>query len=345
MTAELLPLERALATNWPPELWCDVSVVAAVSGGADSVALACALVKFKREFGGPGRLCVAHFNHRLRAEADGDAEFVRRLAGQLGVAYECCESDAAAPAASRGDGIEAAARQERYAFLRQAAERLGARYVATAHTADDRVESILFNILRGTGLAGLDGIPRARPLSAAVTVIRPLLEVRRSELLSYLDARGQGYRVDLTNRSLDFTRNRLRHELLPALREQYRFDIDHSLLRLGNIAADAQRLIERLAEELLDRCLLPNEAGSTGVVRLDTRPLHHQDRHLIREMFVILWRRQGWPLQAMGFHKWDALAVLSLATEPSPTGGIVKAAFPAGMIAERCKSELILRSP
>jgi tRNA(Ile)-lysidine synthase len=123
--------------------------------------------------------------------------------------------------------------------------------------------------------------------------------------------------VDPTNTSLDFTRNRLRHELLPRLREQFHFDIDNSLLRLANIAGDAQQLIERLAEELLDRCLLPNESTTDRSIRLDSRPLKIQDRHLVREMFVTLWRKQSWPLRTMGFDEWNRLAGMSEGDDPA----------------------------
>ena len=96
----------------------------------------------------------------------------------------------------RGDGIEAAARDSRYGFFQNVAERNGARYVATGHTADDQVETVLFNVLRGTGLAGLAGIPRARPLGLAASVIRPLLTVSRAEVIKYLAEIDQSYRID-----------------------------------------------------------------------------------------------------------------------------------------------------
>jgi tRNA(Ile)-lysidine synthase len=306
--------EAALAASWPTQTWCDVSVVLAVSGGADSVALACGLAKLKSSATGHGRLVVAHFNHRLRAEADDDATFVRSLAAQLELPFELDAADVAAAATKHGDGIEAAARAARYRFLRQTAERLGARYVVTAHTADDQIETILFNVLRGTGLSGLAGIPRARPLSDAVSVIRPMLNVRRCEVLAYLKTIEQSYRTDATNECRDFTRNRLRHELLPLLREQYQFDVDGSLLRLASIAGDAQSLIEEQARELLDRCVLPPKSTTDAAICLDVCPLQNQHHHLVREMFVTLWRQQNWPLQAMGFEQWDAVADLAQAT-------------------------------
>lgn len=321
------------------EGWRDVSVIVAVSGGADSVSLVRALATLKRLSGGAGQLVVAHFDHRLRADSSLDAEFVERLAGKLGLPFELGSADVSAAASRDGDGIESAARTARYDFLLRAAERRGARYTATAHTADDKIETTLFNILRGTGLAGLAGIPRVRALSAAVTAIRPMLGLRRNEVLEYLQAIGQEHRNDPSNASLDYTRNRLRHELLPTLRDGYHFDIDNSLLRLSQVAADAQRLIERLADELLDRTLIPSDSTLPATVRLDLRPLQTQDRHLVREMFVALWRRQGWPMQAMGFQKWNQLAEVAITSQVA-SSAVHKTVLPDGVLMVRHQDQL-----
>ena len=171
----LHPLETRLAEAWPPEDWQDVTVLVAVSGGADSVALLRAIVALKTA--GEGRLVAAHLNHQLRpAEAEADQALVVELCRRLGVACEVgrVRLDLAGPEGR--DGLEAAARRARYQFLEATAARLGARFVVTAHTADDQAETILHRILRGTGIGGLSGMARARPLGPA-TLIRPLLAV------------------------------------------------------------------------------------------------------------------------------------------------------------------------
>src|SRR5262249_48782964 len=139
--------------------------------------------------------------------------------------------------ATASDGVEAAARQARYEFLAKTAHECGARYIATAHTADDQVETILFNVLRGTGLAGLAGIPRMRTLNESTTLIRPLLDFKRSEIISYLATLNQPYRDDETNQLLDYTRNRIRHDLIPILERDYNPRVRESLLRLAQAAA------------------------------------------------------------------------------------------------------------
>jgi tRNA(Ile)-lysidine synthase len=331
---------QQLSAAWPFEDWRDVTVVAAVSGGPDSVALLRGLATLKTAGGGLGRLIVAHFNHGLRADAADDARFVAALAGQLGLPCQIGERAPHAGNVNEGDGVEAAARRDRYAFLQRVSQQFGARFVATGHTAEDQVETVLFNILRGTGLAGLAGIPRARLLSDAVSVIRPMLGIRRSEVLNYLVAINQAYRTDSTNASSDFTRNRIRHELLPLVREQFNSDVDSAIARLSRVASDAQQTIERLAGDLLDRCRLRRDA-SVDAVSVDVAKLGNSDRHLVREMFVILWRQMNWPLQSIGFDECDLLA--AMATSDGADSSVArKREFPGGVMVERVRSELRL---
>jgi tRNA(Ile)-lysidine synthase len=282
-----------------------VTVLAAVSGGADSVALLRALgaVGPKR----PGRLVVAHFNHRLRTEADEDELFVRELTQTLNLQCVVGHSERRTT-----DGrTEDAARQARYEFLRLTAAEVGARYVATAHTADDQAETVLQRIVRGTGIAGLAGMRRARELCPGITLIRPLLGVRRSDLLGYLQALGQPFREDATNAERRFTRNRLRHELLPQLARDYNPNVAEALLRLSKLAGEAQTMVdERVVELLRDSCFEANRV-SFQVARLAEAP-----RYLVRELLVAAWRRQGWPEQAMGFDEWESLADLLLSPDP-----------------------------
>ncbi len=344
--ATRLSFEAALAADWPPDQWRDVTVLLAVSGGPDSVALLRAMSALKHQAGGAGRLAVAHFNHRLRADADEDARFLQALAERLDLPLELGEAKVGQLAGA--NGIEAAARDCRYAFLQVAAEKLGARYVAIGHTADDQIETVLFNFLRGTGLAGLGGIPRARALGPAVSLIRPLLGMRRAAVMEYLAAIDQPYRIDSTNASSEFARNRLRSELLPMLREMFQWDVDQSMLRLSALAGEAQSAIEELAGGLLDSAaspgtiaaMVPATPGLGARVIVKTAVLGPVDRHLIREMFIALWRREGWPQQNMGFVEWDALAEMVLA--PKGHASTQKRCFPGGIVAEHNQEFLTL---
>jgi tRNA(Ile)-lysidine synthase len=301
--AALHEFERCVAAAWPPEGWLDVAVVVAVSGGADSTALLHALATLRN--GQPG-LVVAHYNHRLRGqESDDDEQFVGELSQRLGLPSEI----GSAPSTLRTVecGREAAARRHRYRFLRAVADRWGARYVVTAHTADDQVETMLHRLVRGTGLRGLAGIPRTRAISPLTVVVRPLLGVTRAQVRLYLDELALPCREDSTNRLTRHTRNRIRHELLPVLRRDYNPAADAAVLRLGDLARQAQEVIDRLVESLISECLVHR---SEDEVELRTHSLASQPRFIVREVLISLWRGQPWPLRAMDERKWQQLGQL-----------------------------------
>jgi len=302
-----MQLETALTGAWPAAEWRDVHALLAVSGGADSVAMLRAAWAAKQRFGGEGRLYAAHFNHGLRpADASADETWLAALCNRLEVPLEIGRCDVTALAAEQGDGLEAAARVARYEFLRGSAERLGTRFVAVAHTADDQVETVLHRLLRGTGVAGLAGMPRVRPLSPTVTLVRPMLSVRRADVLKYLAAIDQDYRTDASNADPRFTRNRLRHDLLPRLRAEYNVDVDQALVRLATQADESQQLIARLAHALYVRGM----KMSAGNISVDCSALAGDLPILVREACKTAWGVVGWPQQNMGFEAWCQLAAL-----------------------------------
>ncbi len=331
------PLEFRLAQQWDPSEWADVSLLLAVSGGSDSVALLRAMHRLKTS--GEGRLLVAHFNHRLRGpESDRDEAFVVELCCRLQIPCEVGSPGPRHLAAGQGEGLEGAARRHRYAFFQRTAARLGARYVVTAHTADDQAETILHRIVRGTGIAGLAGMARARPLGPAATLMRPLLGFRRGELLAYLDDLGQPYRVDSSNRDTRLTRNRIRLEVLPRLAEACNPAVVEALVRLGQLAGEVQHVVAGLVDGLLDRCVV---AAPDGPVRIPLAPLASQPRYVVRELMIAVWQRQQWPLQAMGFAEWDLLAEMAL-TPPSGPRASSRRTLPGEILAERAEGELHL---
>ena len=332
----LHPFEARFAEAWPPSDWAEVTVLAAVSGGGDSVALLRAMAAVKS--GGAGRLCVAHLNHRLRPGAEDDERFVVDLCRRLGIACEVGQLDSARLAGA--NGIEAAARAARYRFLEKVAGRCGARFVATAHTADDQAETILHRIVRGTGIRGLSGMARTRPLGHAV-LIRPLLTTRRDELIAYLDAIRQPYRHDPSNSDPRFTRNRIRHQLLPRLKRHFNAEAVESLLRLGSLAGEAQAVIDDLVDESFDGCVSVEGAEE---IRIDLVQLAVRSgadirggRYLVRELLMAAWRRAGWTMQSMGMLKWDELCQMAL----SPTVP-AKSVFPGGIVVEVTGGEMRL---
>src|SRR6185295_17768207 len=154
---------------------------------------------------------------------------------------------------------------------------------------------VLQRVVRGTGIAGLAGIPRARALGPAVTLIRPLLDVRRSEIALYLTSIGQPWREDASNAEMSFQRNRIRNELLPLLERDHNRAVVEALLRLAKLADDAQQVIDEQAALLLAAAV--TSSGGDRVT-IDCQKLASRPRHLVREMLLALWTEQAWPLQS-----------------------------------------------
>jgi tRNA(Ile)-lysidine synthase len=274
----------------------------AVSGGPDSVALTCALAPL-------GDITLAHLNHQLRgAESDGDEAFVRDLACRLGVA--CITHAVNVAALAIGDNLEAVARRTRYAWLEGVARERAIGMVATGHTASDQAETVLHRIVRGTGLEGLRGIAAARPLSDAVTLVRPMLQVRRADVLAYLDEIGQPARHDSSNDDLTLTRNRLRHQLLPQLIQEYNPKIEEVLVRLAQQADEVFAEEEQRGEALLRQAECPEAAP--GQVHLDAACLKAAPSRPLRAMLRALWRREGWPTGAMSAEHWYGVEAVCL---------------------------------
>ncbi|MBI1886682.1 MAG: tRNA lysidine(34) synthetase TilS, partial [Chloroflexi bacterium] len=223
----------------------------AVSGGPDSSALLLVLARLREALSLD--LTVAHFDHRLRSveEREGDTAFVRGLADHLGVGFVQDSGDVRAYAKDQRLSLEEAGRRLRYRFLVEEAARLGAGAVAVGHTAGDQAETVLLHIVRG---AGLDGLAGMRPLSPwpfgeGPSLARPLLCLHRRETERYCREVGIEPRQDPTNLLLEATRNRVRHQLLPALRE-LNPRIEEALLRLADAASADSRYLDDVAEGL-----------------------------------------------------------------------------------------------
>lgn len=215
-------------------------VLVALSGGPDSVALLW-LLRESLPLVGADLAGVAHLNHRLRGlESSGDEAFCRTLAGQLGLRCDVERCDIAALAASLRRSIEAVAHDVRYEFLDRARVRLGATLVATGHTADDQAETMLWHLARGAGVRGLAGIRYRRD-----RVIRPLLDLSRAELEEWLGERGLAFRLDSSNQDRRFTRNRIRHHVLPTLTSAVSPRAVEALARAARLAADEDEFLEQ----------------------------------------------------------------------------------------------------
>jgi tRNA(Ile)-lysidine synthase len=237
------------------------TVLAAVSGGPDSCTLLLALHELHCN------MCVAHLHHGLRgADADEDANFVVELCRVLDVPVHVGKGDVRARMRTTGQSTEHAARDLRYQYLFDQAEIFGAHKIATGHTKDDQAETVLQRIVRGTGSRGLAAIPYSRD-----KIIRPLLDCSRSAITDYLSTKNVVARIDSSNFTTEYSRNRVRHELLPLIQKRFNTRAVDALVRLSAIASAEYDYMSRVAAEWLDgRLSLPIsdlEALHTAVQR------------------------------------------------------------------------------
>jgi tRNA(Ile)-lysidine synthase len=257
-------------------------VVAGVSGGPDSLCL----LEVMRRAGYP--VVVAHFNHRLRPEADAEAEAVARRARTLGLPFETGAADVGAHAAANGQSVEEAARTLRYRFLFAVARKHTAQAVATGHTADDQVETVLMHFLRGAGLDGLKGMqPRTLLLvfDPEIPLVRPLLGWRRADTEEYCRKHDLRPSYDASNADPAYFRNRLRHALIPEL-EKYSPHFKDNLLRTALALQGDHALLEEVVE-MAWRQAVP--ASGLGWVAFDRRVLAEAPSGLRRALI----RRAG----------------------------------------------------
>lgn len=259
-------------------------VGAAVSGGADSVALLHLLLELRQELGVV--LCALHFNHKMRgAESDEDECFVARLAKAHGLELLAGCGDALRHAEQKRMGLEAAARALRYGWFREVLEGGRLNCIATAHTLDDQAETVLLRLMRGAGTRGMASIyplhsgekqaTGSRPRTASV--VRPLLEVRRAEVEEYLRGLGQEWREDASNQELRFVRNRVRHQLLPLLERDYRPGLAHVLADAAEVSRVEEEYWAEQVRQVLPQVFSRAERGgrrsprpaSSGSLRLE----------------------------------------------------------------------------
>lgn len=297
------------------------TVLCALSGGADSMALLMGLlaVAEKRNL----TVLAAHYDHNLRGEESRrDAEFVARQCAELGVPLTTGSGDVAAQANETGRGIEETARTMRYDFLEKTAARVGAQVIATAHNADDNAETVLLHLVRGTGLDGLTGIPPRRG-----KIVRPLLSVTRQEIEDYLTARNIPWVTDSTNQDPAYSRNRIRRDVMPVLRDLNpsfsqtlaanlrHIREDRSFLEgLAKVSMEPKEEADGLSLPVSALTDLPRPAAIRGVKQL----LARLDRHQIAAVHLD--------------------SILDLAASPKPSAQIT---LPQGLLVRRVYDRVV----
>ena len=259
----------------------DQHVLVAVSGGIDSVVLLHMIAHVAPE--NNITVSVAHANHGLRGiESDDDEHFVVSLAEALGFSCTCDQLDVKGHASESGLGIEGAARELRYSFLGKVAHALGAKVVLTAHNMDDNAETMLMNLARGSGTQGLGGIPPERTLENGVRLIRPLLSVPRSHIKNVAEVRGFTWREDSSNVDQYFQRNRVRTEIIPAMRSVFGPTVTERILRSSELVRDANDILKTVVEELLPTVVQYEADGACSFL---IEAMSGLPRGLVRELF------------------------------------------------------------
>lgn len=335
LPASWLSLRDAFIKALPSDAAASVGVVVGCSGGADSVALTRLFVEHWHCSERAGRpsppIRIAHFNHGLRGDAsDGDEQFVRELAESLGV-----EAEVGRASADRPGDAEAKLRQDRRQFFHDVAARSGCRYVALAHTADDQAETILHHLLRGTGTLGLAGMRPASPLGRDFVLLRPLLQTRREELRRALADRSLTWREDASNQSTRYTRNWIRHDVLPLIHTRFP-QAGQALARAAATQNQLGEMLTRLANEWLEAfverpaaaapaqltILRPQTGGETDPLRAwpHGEGLAHEHAIIIAAC-QIAFDAMGWPRRDMNQHHWDRLAA-AIANSPATANSI-----------------------
>lgn len=230
------------------------NILLAVSGGVDSVVLfdAVALLSEKYNY----QIAMAHYNHNLRgAESDADEKFVKQFADKYNTKIFTANGKVRAYSEKNSLSIEHAARILRYKFFERTSRNIDADFVATAHTADDSAETLLLNLLRGSGLTGLAGIPKIRTFVKNVRLIRPLIELRKEDLIAYAKERRLVWKEDQSNQLLDYTRNKVRLSLLPMLEKTFNPNIIETLNRTAKLINGADEFISDMVTNSIEHVI------------------------------------------------------------------------------------------
>jgi len=251
------------------------SVLVALSGGPDSVALLYLLHGIKDEF--RLKLAAAHLDHAIRKASLKDREFCRELCRKLKVKFYSRRIDVLNTAKRDKANVEEIGRKVRYDYFNSLCAKYGYKKIATGHTMDDNAETVLFNLVRGSGLKGLSGISAKRG-----KIIRPLIGIRKYEIVNWLKENKISYRTDPTNRSIRYSRNRIRNRILPEM-EKINPEIIKSLTRLSRNVSEDIELIERAGVLFYEMSLI--DSGKSKIV-LDLRKLSGYDEGLVKRVVL-----------------------------------------------------------
>ena len=242
-------------------------IVLGVSGGPDSITMLDILRQIQEEF--DFEIVVAHINHMIRKEAIQDEEYVKKYCEKNSIEFFVKRIDVMSVANNRKIGTEEAGRFVRYEFFDEILKQTESNKIAIAHNKNDKVETIIMHLLRGSGLSGLKGIEPIRG-----NVIRPLIECERKEIEKYCDKNKLEPRIDKTNFENDYTRNKIRNIVIPYIEKELNPNIIETIDRLSEVVKKEDRYLEKVALDVYDKILIKQEPGQ---IMLELKGFNEQD--------------------------------------------------------------------
>lgn len=254
-------------------------VIVGVSGGPDSISLLDILNKFQKNKILNFKIIVAHVNHQIRKEANDDEEYVREYCEKNGIKFYAKRIDVIKYANNNKIGLEEAGRSLRYNYFDEIMQKENANKIAIAHNKNDKAETIIMNIIRGSGLPGLRGIEPLRDNK----YIRPIIECERLEIEKYAQENDLNPRIDKTNFENDCTRNKIRNIVLPYIKKEFNSNIVETMNRLSNLVAEADEYIQ---EQVIETYKEIKIEGNYENIVLDLKKFNTKDL-LIRKRVLI----------------------------------------------------------
>ena len=312
------------------------SILVGFSGGADSTALLHMLSEYAKDSG--AKIYAAHVNHGIRGEeADRDESFCQSFAKNLGVEFFSLKIDIPRIAKDTSESVETAARKARYEYFDRIMQENNIKLLATAHNADDNLETVIFNIARGTGLSGICGIPSIRPCKNGI-VIRPILGMEKSEIVAYCRDHGLDFVTDSTNTDTDYTRNRIRAEIIPVMR-QINSNAVKNAARMSELLREDSGCLDTMAEQFIKESC---EACSIEIGAMRSCPAPIVNRAIMSIYGRISGERA---LEQVHVNALRELAQNAVAHSVTSLPGNIEGVIEGGRLCFRQKNTSVAQSP
>lgn len=289
-------------------------ILVGLSGGPDSVALLNVLFSLKQEY--VLDIYIAHLDHRFRGEESAsDSRFCKELGRKMKLEIVCEERDVPRIAKEKGISPEEAARFERYDFFKRVCKARSIKKIAVGHNKDDQAETVLMRIIRGSGMVGLGGMNPVKDMQG-IKIIRPLIEISRCEIEDFMKANGLAYRYDSSNKETVFTRNRIRHELIPYLEKNFNPNVKDVLANMAEVLRLENDFLERFAK----RKFRSASKIKVGEILIDIKRFKRQQEAIRKRILRAALQELKGDLRRFTYQHWKEMQEL---IEKRPVNSIV----------------------